>query len=192
MYNEILPLFVKFQRDRALNDGEAFTSFPKCYAAVADVQKEQFAVIMEDLTAKGFDMWPKHQTIPRDHLFMVVGQLARLHVISFAIKDQQPAVFEKFRQITDLIRGFFKSDAYRQYLESSQDRAIAALTNEQHIDWLKEFKTHTYETVASMLAEDACDAFSVVSHSDVWLTNLLFHRDNDKVGGYLPDFSNQQ
>lgn len=184
VYNKILPLFEKFQCERGLTDAEAFTSYPKCYAAVVDVQKEQFVVIMEDMIEKGFEMWPKHQPIVNNHLFMVVDQLARLHAISFAIKDQQPEVYEEFRKLTDLTRGFFNSDTSstcRQYLESAQNRAIAALDNENHIEWLKAFKANVYETIDSVLSEDACDGFSVISHGDMWLTNLLFHHDREKV-----------
>lgn len=184
MLNKILPLFEKFQRDRGLTKDEAFTSYPKCYAAIADEHKEQFVVIMEDLKAKAFDLLPKEIPIERDHLFMIVTQLARLHAISFAIKDQQPEVYNELRKVTDLYRDFFVSDGMKKYQKGMCDRAIAALDIEPHIEWLKDISENAHDQINAILGENAGDPFSVISHGDMWTTNILFHHDNDKVCVY--------
>lgn len=181
MYNKILPLFEKFQRDRGVSNEEAFTSFPKCYAAVADEQKSQFVVIMEDLKAKGFDLLSKERPIESNHLFLTVGQLARMHAISFAIKDQQPEVYDELRKITDLRRIFVEYDVWREFVESSFDRAIAVLLDERHIEWLRAIKQNVRDLIATLLADDASDPFGVIGHGDMWLTNILFHHDSKKV-----------
>lgn len=181
IYNTILPLFEKFQRERGLTKDEAFTSFPKCYTAVADVEKDHYALIMEDLKAKGFELLPKEKPIAKDHLYLVIEQLARMHAISFAIKEQEPKVYEGFREITDLFRGFFKSDGIKKFADSSFDRAIAVVENERHIEWLKEYKTNLHDVYNAVLAENTCDPFGVIGHGDTWLNNMLFHCDDEKV-----------
>lgn len=180
MYEKILPLFQKFQRDKGLAADEGFTSFPKCYAAIADEQSDRFVVIMEDLREKGFTMWPKEQPIPRDHLFMIVGQLAKLHAISFALKDQKPKVYEEFRELKDLFRCFFRSEGTIHFMDSAFDRAIGGLVNEQHIEWLSDFKANMHTLREECLADGACDPFGVIGHGDLWLNNILF-RCCDKV-----------
>lgn len=181
VYNKILPFFEKFQRDRGLIDDEAFTSFPKCYAAVADEQKQQFVVIMEDLKAKGFEMLPKEMPIERDTIFMIVGQLARMHAISLALKDQQPEVYEEFRKLRDIFRGFLSSDSLKHIRLASCDRAIAVVENAQHVEWLKELKANFFVLIAQLLTDNAADPFGVIGHGDLWMSNMLFHRDNKKV-----------
>lgn len=181
MYNKILPLFEKFQRERGLTDAEAFTSYPKCYAAVADVQNEQFAVIMEDLKVKGFDLLPKERPIDSDHLLLVVGQLARFHAISFAIKDQQPHVYDGLRNVKDLFRNFTNSNGFKQYMDMAFDRTIAVLDNEHHIDWLKDLKEKKHDILFAILADNASDPFAVIGHGDMWLNNMMFHCDSEKV-----------
>lgn len=58
-YNEIAPVFVKFQQDRGLSNDDMFESFPKCYKAVYDQKREIFVIIMDDLKSRGFQMWQK-------------------------------------------------------------------------------------------------------------------------------------
>lgn len=181
IYTQVLPLFAKFQRDRGLTEDEAFVAFPKCYAAVADVRKEQFVLIMEDMKEKGFAMLPKQEPIANEHLFMVVGQLARLHAISLAIKDQQPEAYKELRKVTDLFHCFFETEGARGILKSTFDRAIAVLDNERHIEWLTEVKNNVPELLDQVLGDNAPEPFGVIGHGDLWINNLMYRYDDNKV-----------
>lgn len=181
MYTKILPMLETFQCDRGLTGAKGFTSFPKCYAAVADEQKEQFVVIMEDLDSMHFGMLQKQQPIDNDHIFNAVGKLAQLHVISFAIKDQQPEVYEELRGVTDLFRNFFVCGGLKYILESSFDRVIAVLENESHIEWLQDVRENAHDLIADVLADNASDPFGVICHGDLWINNIFFRYDDEEV-----------
>lgn len=180
-YHELLPLFEKFQRDKGLSDDEGFFAFPKCLAAVADAQSNQFAIIMEDLKVNKFVMLPKEKPIAGDHIYLIVEQLAKMHAISFAIKDQQPQVYDRLRKVHDLFRSFFTSDALRHLIESPVDRAIDVLENEDHIEWLKDFRANLHDEISRCFADGASEPFGVIGHGDFWLNNILFRYDEEQV-----------
>lgn len=93
-YNQLLPLFAKFQREKGLSDEECFNTYPTCYAAVADATNNKYIVIMEDLRARKFVLWPKAQSFDNTHAFAVIDGLAKLHAVSFALRDQRPEEFK--------------------------------------------------------------------------------------------------
>lgn len=177
MYNKILPLFRNFQREKGLSDSDAFTAYPKCYIAIADEKKDQFVVIMEDLRPKGFTMWPKKLVAPADHSYRVVEQLARLHAISFALKDQRPKEYEELRQIKDLISDFFTSPNMTRVMEMGYNRAIDALENEEHKKIMAEVRDNIKEFFNDMHKDGACEPFGVISHGDCHNNNILYKHD---------------
>lgn len=174
MYNKILPIFAKFQKEKGLSEEESFTSYPKCYEAIADEEKDQFVIIMEDLRPQGFTMWPKNKPVPANHAYAVVEQLGRLHGISFALKDQRPDVYEELKQVPDVLRVFFQSDIMLPFMHMAYDRAIAILEDQEHIDAANDIKAHTREYFEGCLKDGVCEPFGVIGHGDCWNNNLLY------------------
>lgn len=181
VYNKLLPLFVEFQREKGLSDDEAFISFPKCYAAVADVEKEHFVLILEDLRERHFVMWPKRNLITKNIAYMVVERLAKYHAISFALKDQRPEVFDSFRDLKDLLTVFFETSNTRKFMDSMYDRAMLVLEDPAHVDITKETKERMLEIFHECLDEGVSEPFSVIGHGDCWINNMLFRFDDGEV-----------
>lgn len=189
MYSKILPLLAKFQRDKGLRGSEGFSSFARCYAAVADEKTDQFVVILEDLTQRGFTMLPKEQPIPAAHAYLAIGQLAKLHAVSFAIKDQQPKIYEEMRDIQDLIRDLFRTKGMSQIVEMSYDRAIAVIHDERQKELLKEFKANATALLDGSFAEGVCDPFGVMGHGDFWLNNIMFRHSEEVMSRLIYGFN---
>lgn len=174
MYNKILPLLAKFQKEKGLLPGNGFTAYPKCYVAIADEEKDQFVVIMEDLRPQGFTMWPKNKVVPANHAYCVVEQLAKLHGLSFVIKDQRPALYEELKEVTDLLSHFFKSENMVHVMNMGFDRAIGVLENKEHARILEELKENGRQFFDDCLREGACEPFGVIGHGDCWTNNILY------------------
>lgn len=179
MYTKILPILQEFQRNKGLLAGEGFAAYPKCYAAVADEQTDRFVVIMEDLGEREFTMLPKGQPMPKEHIYLAIDHLARMHAVSLAIKDQQPHVYEKLRSLDDLCMKLFACQGPSQMIIASFDRAIAVLDDEVHIKWLTDVKQNVTELNANCFADGKCDPVGVIGHGDFWLTNMLFRCDHE-------------
>lgn len=180
-YKLVLPLFAKFQSEKGITGGECFNSYPKCYAAICDDEKEQYVIIMEDLRAKGFVMWPKNIPLTAQHSFAIVERLAKFHAVSFALKDQRPEVLEPFHNLEEIIIMFFERGSMGNVLQNSYDRALKALKDEKHIAIVNDLKLNSMKYLKECLVGGASKSHSVLCHGDVWINNLLFHYDNEQV-----------
>lgn len=174
IYNEILPLFAEFQQEKGLSDDEGYAAYPKCYAAIANKDTDQYYLILEDVRARNFTMRPKTQSISVNHAFLIVEHLAKLHAISFALKDQQPTVYDKLRSVDDLLTKFFQTPHMSNVFNATYDRAIAALDNPHHIRIVNDMKVNHVKYFTELLIGDACDPYGVIIHGDCWQNNILY------------------
>lgn len=177
-YNKVLPLFRQFQQDKGLGDDESFLAFPKCYAAVADKDKQEFVVIMEDVRAKGFAMWKRKKVLPADHSYRIVEQLGKFHGISFALKDQRPSVCNELKAYQSNFQAFYKSDQFAKLIEMSYDRAIVALEKAEHKDIMEVVKANVRQLADDCLSADSTE-FAVIGHGDCHNNNILYRHCNE-------------
>lgn len=176
-YQTILPTFLKFQKEKGVNENECFTSYPKCYATIADNETGQFLIIMEDMRPKGFAMWPKNQPMAVDHCQLVMEQLGRFHGISFALKDQRPDDFEKFKELNDLYLPILKAPVLEIVYTKSLERAVNVVTNEDHKNKMQVLSKQWKDELYDCLSSDESKKFGIVSHGDCWNNNFLFKYD---------------
>lgn len=172
IYNEILPVFVKFQQEKGLSAEDSFLSFPKCYLAVANAEQDDFIIIMSNELAKGFIMWPKKQNSRADHCRLVVVALAKLHAISLALKDQRPETFEKFTKLTDQIRQLIYQSFFLNAIKGSQDMISKYLEDEEQRKAITDIKENVCEYFDNCVGEHVNDRFSVIIHGDCWNNNV--------------------
>ena len=174
-YNVFLPTIVDFQNERGLSETEGFFSFPKCYKAEANEETDQFVVIMEDLGQKGFIMWPKAKPVPYEQSRLIFVELGKLHGVSYALKDQKPEVFAKFRKLDDLFKIFLENENMHQLFGMGYDRAIGALKSERDIEAMTDVKENFVEKFFKC---SQADDFGIVGHGDCWTNNILCHYEN--------------
>lgn len=180
-YNKVLPAFIDFQREKGLSTSDQFNAFVKCYAALADDQSEQYAIIMDDLRANGFRMWNKAKPTTIENARLGMREMGKFHGISFALKHQRPDVFDEFRQLVDISREFFKSPNLQGLFQATFARALSALRCEQHKEIITELNKNTQKYFEECLNENSASRFGVVAHGDFWNNNILY-RFNEDVG----------
>lgn len=73
----MLPTFAKFQKEKGLTAEDSFLSFPKVYAWTADEINGIYALMLEDVRAQIFEMWPRHDPITLRHEEIVLERLGR-------------------------------------------------------------------------------------------------------------------
>lgn len=178
VYNKILPAMTAFQREKGLSDAECFISYPKCYAAVANKEDDQYVIIMEDLRPQGFVMWSKRLPTPFDHATQIVTELAKFHAVSFAVKDQRPDIYAEFRKLPDLWRNMLKG-GFMNLQKMAFKRAIAVLDDVEHVRIVQDFSENTLKYYEEFLDENLCEPFGVITHGDCWINNVLFRYDNE-------------
>ncbi|XP_058455391.1 uncharacterized protein LOC131432857 [Malaya genurostris] len=184
-YDVLIPALEKFQAEKSSSSGKINNGFwrvPKCYYTSCSVEKLEAMVIMEDLRENNFRMWNKYEPVDFEHSRMILEQLGKLHAISFAMKDQQPEMFEQFKTFTDPIKTMIGMDPKKimdNLFSEMYERAISTLTEKDNE--VKESMGHLKGIVMDhylncVNAEDA-EPYAVIAHGDCWINNMMFTYD---------------
>lgn len=178
-YQNVLPEFEKFQLSKGLNAKNGFFGFPKCYACVCDESKDQFVIVMEDMRARNYGMWPKKQPVDLDHVKSVLREMAKFHAVSLALNDQHPDVFKKLKTVYDLFRSLMKRQTFINYFNGSHERAVNIL-EEQLPEYAPKFRSiweNAVPLLDKVLDGNDFEPYSVLVHADCWNNNILFKYD---------------
>lgn len=181
VYSKLLPAFIKFQRDRGLSEADSFVSFPKVYASEANEENGTYVLIMEDLRPQNFEMWPKEKAIAIDHELLVMKEIGKFHAISFAMKDQIPTQFEKFKQLNDIFCEIVLNGKMSSFMDRIIERASNALINPEHKKFMNDLKKSYKQMLEGYFSLSSCDRFGVVGHGDCWNNNFLFQYCDEDV-----------
>lgn len=176
-YTRIFPAFATFQREKGLSEAESFLSIPKVYASESDTANSTHVLIMEDLRARNYKLWPKSQLITIDHELFLMKELGKFHGISLAMKEQRPDVFKSFEWMTEPLAAM-TTETSALFKELTQ-KISKTISNPSHkalvnvptfLEILKECST-----------QDPNDKFNVICHDDLWITNFMFQYNDDSV-----------
>lgn len=180
MYTKVLPAFVRFQRERGLSETESFLAFPKVYMCEVSEETDSYILIMEDVRVNNFVMWPKEELISLDHELLILREMAKLHAISFAMKDQQPNEFDDFKKLHDV---HYKAviDSRKKWFVTLIDRVINGLDRLDHKNHMEKFRENCAKKMEYLLLELPRTETSVILHGDCWNNNFLFQYSGKNV-----------
>lgn len=177
MYGHVLPQLRAFEREKGLSVAEQFTAYPKCYAILTDDANDQYVIIMEDVRASGYAMWNRSEPLPMDYVLRLLDQLARMHAISFALQDQRPDIYESFKQVTDVVTDFVKSQTMQAVIKASFARCRQAVDNQRHIEMVDDICANNERYFVESLSQEYAGAYVGIAHGDCWINNLLFRKE---------------
>ncbi|RZC35392.1 EcKinase domain containing protein, partial [Asbolus verrucosus] len=92
-YSEVYPLFKKFERHHGICEDVEYV--PKCLKVSIEEHSEMLA--LENLKVSGFEIFDKTCFLDHDHISLIFETYGRFHASSFALRDQQPEVYEKLK-----------------------------------------------------------------------------------------------
>lgn len=163
-YSQLMPAFVKFQKEKNLQENEQFRCYPKCYGTWMDGEKEEYAIVLEDLRPRGFKKVEKSKLLQSEQLHLAMIELGKFHGLSFAMKDQKPNEFCEYQKLTDLSITLCQSLSMQTAFENAFDRAIDSLKNEEHKNIMRHVKGHFLLYSMDCFDAKCSDSFKVVGH----------------------------
>ncbi|XP_037036812.1 uncharacterized protein LOC119074641 [Bradysia coprophila] len=178
-YNKLMPIFTKFQVEKNLPKENQFSLIPKCYAAVADDNKEEYALIFEDLRSQGFSMWDRSKACPVENIRLGIREIGKFHAISIAMKDQHPDRFAEFKKLTEIAEKFLDTPDLLQMFDTSFERSISVLKSDEHKDIYRQIRTNIKKHFVDCFEEKPHAQFGVMSHGDFWTNNCVYRFVND-------------
>lgn len=176
-YTEFLPAIVEFQNQKGISLNKGFFSFPKMYGTILDTNKHFYGILLEDLQAKSFKLFNSAETRSTDidHAIIVVKELAKLHGISFALNDQNPEIFNRFKKVEEpLVKELTIANTIK-FKNVAFDRAINCLCpvkNKEAIEKMQILKESYVEQILSCVSEPTSKF--VINHGDCWINNAMF------------------
>lgn len=176
-YQEILPAL-----NEALHSaGQEPLHLPKCFHVVVEHDKEQ--IYFEDLRARDFKMFDRRKGMGKDHVVLVLKEIARLHSASYLLMktykegDTATAKYE-FLSKDWLTFTPQAKDLFVPMFHKEIDTGAMMLEKvggyETTIDWMKSFKSEVEDVLGAQMQSEK---FNTICHGDCWNNNILFRYD---------------
>lgn len=190
MYEKILPIFVKFQKEKGIQAENGFYTMPKCYGTWANEETFEYAIVLEDLKHGSYDMWNKFEKLNFAHAKMTVSALGRFHAISFGLRDQRPDLFAEINHIqSENIKNMNDFKPAQDFMNAAYDMAIKTLRPDE-INLIEKM-THYKESFTKHLLEaidiKGAEPFGVLNHGDFWNNNMMFQYATNPTDRQIPD-----
>uniref|UniRef100_A0A0A1XLB8 Putative ribosomal protein S6 kinase alpha-1 n=1 Tax=Zeugodacus cucurbitae TaxID=28588 RepID=A0A0A1XLB8_ZEUCU len=189
-YEEFLPMIDRFQCSKGLPEEYRFHEYAKCFYTSTNALEE--VIFLEDLSAQQFVVFDRFDDFQFEHIALVMRTYAKLHAVSFAIKDQQPEALHKFRNIQDIFLQHKNDSNLNIYFEGLKRSALACLElkNDEYRKILSTFfERPFFEIFSDLIDGNKGEPYAVLCHGDCWNNNLMFKlKDTNAVTMRLLDW----
>ncbi|CAH1163880.1 unnamed protein product [Phaedon cochleariae] len=176
-YDNIFPVFQKFQKERGV---EIFDSVPKCYKCLMFEHME--VIVLQNLKKVGYDLHDRKKPMDIDHLEIVLKEYGKFHATSFAMRDQDYELFEKLTEnLPNVYKSFMELPDIDSFILSSTAIVIDILKKYKDEDLCKKFEKLMERGITNILMDvvDIRDPKAVICHGDCWNNNFMFKYENE-------------
>lgn len=177
-YTHLIPVLRQFSRNRL--------PFPTCIHAGRDSEGD--LIVMEDLRRGGFRMLDRRKCLSYRQCRTVVKELANFHAVSLAMKKIQPVVFLSMKEkVAEIVYNAQAAEFYTHSLETSLRGTLDSLhySNKDGkldapIRAIERLSGELYNIMTTVV-RNSFEPWNVLCHGDVWVNNLMFDENQDRV-----------
>ncbi|KAF5292065.1 hypothetical protein FQR65_LT11331 [Abscondita terminalis] len=178
-YEAVFPSFRNLEK--MYYGSKVFKSYPN-YISSSKTEYQEF-VMLQNMKVFGFEHYVKETHVDIEHALLLAKELGKLHASSFALRKKQPHIF---RDICDNVRDI----EYHSHFDVTSDYAINFFCQrvlrslEKDCEAYKKFdkfRKQILNVTKKVLMEVVDSEYSVFTHGDFWIPNLLFkyHQDGN-------------
>ncbi len=168
-YDEILPLYNKFQREKGIDiQKEGFHHAPICFKSMTEEPYE--ALFFDDLKVRNFEMYDRFKELTPQHVMLMMKAIAKFHAISFALKDQKPEIIEKYKGMSEIFLDRRFDQNMILWFESIQQQARDSIQDcdEDVKERLNNFFKKTFiEIMEDCVTGEYAEPHAIICHGDV-------------------------
>ncbi|KAL1378502.1 hypothetical protein pipiens_015548 [Culex pipiens pipiens] len=180
LYAELLPALFEFQRRKGIAEEDGFFGIPKCYHTHFDGEAGEALILMENLRSRELRMLNKLEPVDYDHARLLMITLGRLHGLSFAVRDQQPELFQRIQVADILFKSIKASEPLLEMFSSALDGAISLLGPEEESarERMEALKADFVGSMDYCMDGANAEPYAVVNHGDCWVNNFMYGYKN--------------
>lgn len=172
VYSKLLEKYRELQRNLSPN---LQLVIPRVYYTDDGYCAEVIA--MEDMSSKGYRPYVNEMFLDLEHVSVALRSLARLHALSYILKEKDPKLYDKISDICVPL----SEKTNKRYFDVMIDRLTKALTKFEstpHVSLLEKLRKNCskYYEKSIDLANGIC-----ISHGDAWKENILFQYNVSKA-----------
>lgn len=177
VYNHIVPEIKRIQTEFKIDFNDGFFAYPKCYYACHDPSADRSILILEDLCETGFKVHNSSTLVGLEYVEPLFKLLGRFHAVSFAIRHYNPEMLKTFRKMTDLLCDSMAASSMVETEKRHREFLPEILEDEEdHVkEKVMQYKDNLWSEMRKLVDGDASEPYSVVTHGDCWINNLMFN-----------------
>lgn len=172
MYTQVLPQFTELEKAANIPTEERLR-YAACYGTYMEVPNE--IILLEDLAIHGFTILDKFTSLTDENMRLILKNFAIFHSLSYALKYQEPEMFEELSN--SLINIFIFMANIPELLGSMaqiETDVELVLDYGKHKKIVKNVITQMFANSLKMDKLHASSKYSVIQQGDTWTNNIMF------------------
>ncbi|KAK5646581.1 hypothetical protein RI129_005045 [Pyrocoelia pectoralis] len=179
LYSTVFSEFTRIQKEK--NILNPFKPYPHFYKSLNDDGEEM--LVLENVKQLGYKHQNRQQPLDYVYVSLIVKQYAKLHALSYAIRDQKPELFECFEK--NMRNHFFADFNFGGLAVNIGHRTLNALKALDPVkdvlvyDQFSYFAENPTQVVQNLIQSTSRN--KVISHIDCGILNLLFKHEDASI-----------
>ncbi|XP_030382077.1 uncharacterized protein LOC115629698 [Scaptodrosophila lebanonensis] len=183
-YEHFLPLTQEFQAKHGIPIEKRFNHHAQCYGS-SDVENDE-CIFLEDLCSNGYALHDRFAALPTAHVELLMRVYGKLHAVSLAMKQQEPARLRLCQSMVDIFEQRKEDAALGAYCEALKLNARQSLCAKQDAEYVRRLDAYFargtfFELLLPLVNAANCEPYAVVCHGDCWNNNIMYQTTPELV-----------
>ena len=171
-YDNIYPMYKKFQEDKGIDiERDGFHHVPFCFKTITQAPHE--GLFFEDLKACGFEMFDRLKEVTKEHVYLVMKSLAKMHALFYSIKDQCPELVEAYIGLKDPFNMLCEKEnsPFNPWFDNLKEQTLEVVNKSENKDMVKRINSLLTKQFGELLNicfdREKTEPYATLCHGDV-------------------------
>uniref|UniRef100_A0A1E1WL08 CHK kinase-like domain-containing protein n=1 Tax=Pectinophora gossypiella TaxID=13191 RepID=A0A1E1WL08_PECGO len=179
VYTELLPKFTELEVEAEIPKKERLR-YAACLGSLDEEPNE--IILLEDLQEPGFTLLDRFKALQNDQMKLIIENIAKLHALSFALKNKELETFDKIRnKLYNSRLHMGKEPTTKHFLNHIENQFLDLLDEEKYKQAIKGKISGMDGLMGKLHKADKDSKHLVIQQGDCWTNNVLFRLQDENV-----------